>query len=152
MRVHPAGLLLVDCAELLTWYVEPCIGCVMCPAASSRELQYYNGKNISSCHTEHMLLSIAGNNMSCACCMFFQILLAVLARKYDWTVDLKEPVKTFPLPYPAWGLPMSFTQLADDSAGKVQKSDSLQHGTAQAAINIEASVSPLILPVNQVPC
>lgn len=83
--------------------------------------------------------------------VFVQILLAVMARKYDWTVDLKEPVKTFPLPYPAWGLPMSFTRLPDDSALTVQKPYS-QHGAAQAAINIEASVSPLILPNNQAPC
>lgn len=80
-----------------------------------------------------------------------QILLAILARKYDWTVDLKEPVKTFPLPYPAWGLPMSFTQLKDDSAAKAQKSDSLQHGAAQAAIDVEETVSPLIL-TTQVSC
>lgn len=56
--------------------------------------------------------------MRCAC---FQIFLAVLARKYDWTVDLNEPVKTFPLPYPAWGLPMSFTQLPGDSLAKSQR-------------------------------
>ena len=114
-----------------------------------------------ACHSElsssadvwdHALGGKAANSTSCAGCVFFQILLAVLARKYDWTVDLNEPVKTFPLPYPAWGLPMSVTQLPDDSVAKVQKSFSFQHGTAQAAINVEASVSPLILPVNQVSC
>lgn len=45
----------------------------------------------------------------------------MLARKYDWTVDLNEPVRTFPLPYPAWGLPMRLTQLPDDSPAKYQR-------------------------------
>lgn len=40
-----------------------------------------------------------------------QVLLAVLARGYDWQVDLNEPVKTFPLPVPAHGLPMTFQKL-----------------------------------------
>ena len=40
-------------------------------------------------------------------CLFrgVQILLAVLAREYDWEVDLEEPLKTFHLPVPAWALP-----------------------------------------------
>ena len=42
-------------------------------------------------------------------------MLAILARKYDWEVDLSEPLKTFPLPYPAWGLPMTFTELHTDA-------------------------------------
>lgn len=40
-----------------------------------------------------------------------QVLLAVLAREYDWELDLKEPLKTFPLPIPAWGVPMTFHKL-----------------------------------------
>ena len=40
-----------------------------------------------------------------------QIMLAVLARGYEWEIDEKEPVKTFPLPTPAWGLPMTFKKL-----------------------------------------
>ena len=38
-------------------------------------------------------------------------MLAILARKYDWEVDLTEPLKTFPLPYPAWGLPMTVKEV-----------------------------------------
>ncbi len=30
------------------------------------------------------------------CLLCVQILLAVLAREYDWQVDLEEPLKTFP--------------------------------------------------------
>ena len=40
-----------------------------------------------------------------------QIMLAVLARGYDWQVDLTEPIKNFPLSLPSWGLPMTFHKL-----------------------------------------
>ena len=40
-----------------------------------------------------------------------QIFLAVLARGYDWSIDPDEPLKTFPLILPAWGLPMTFWKL-----------------------------------------
>ena len=40
-----------------------------------------------------------------------QMMLAVLARGYDWEVDLNEPLKTFPLPTLAWGLLMTFKKL-----------------------------------------
>ena len=40
-----------------------------------------------------------------------QIMLAVLSRGYDWEIDPEEPVKEFPLPMPALGLPMTFTKL-----------------------------------------
>ena len=45
------------------------------------------------------------------CLLCVQILLAVLAREYDWEVDLEEPLKTFPLPVPAWGAPMTFCRI-----------------------------------------
>lgn len=32
---------------------------------------------------------------------WWQILLAVLARRYEWEVDLTEPVKPFPVPVPS---------------------------------------------------
>lgn len=41
-------------------------------------------------------------------------MLAVLARGYEWEVDLNEPMKTFGaglLPTPKWGLPMTFEKL-----------------------------------------
>ncbi|DBA96280.1 TPA: hypothetical protein ACH3X3_002462 [Trebouxia sp. C0006] len=50
-----------------------------------------------------------------------KILLAILARKYDWDIDLTEPLKTFPLPYPARGLPMTFTEI-ETAALQPQKS------------------------------
>lgn len=37
-------------------------------------------------------------------------MLAVLARSYDWQIDVNEPVETFPLPRPIWGLPMTLTK------------------------------------------
>ncbi|DBB10930.1 hypothetical protein WJX82_007943 [Trebouxia sp. C0006] len=40
-----------------------------------------------------------------------KIMLAVLARGYDWQVDLTEPIKNFPLSLPSWGLPMTFHKL-----------------------------------------
>lgn len=40
-----------------------------------------------------------------------QVMLAVLAREYEWEIDLNEPVKTFPLPVLAWGMPMTFKRL-----------------------------------------
>ncbi|KAL3153515.1 hypothetical protein ABBQ38_011847 [Trebouxia sp. C0009 RCD-2024] len=40
-----------------------------------------------------------------------KIMLAVLAREYEWEIDLNEPVKTFPLPVLAWGMPMTFKRL-----------------------------------------
>ena len=40
-----------------------------------------------------------------------QIMLAVLARGYDWELDLNEPVKTFPLPVFTRGMPMTFQRL-----------------------------------------
>ena len=43
--------------------------------------------------------------------MHMQIMLAVLARGYDWEINPEEPLKTFPLPVPAWGLPMTFWKL-----------------------------------------
>jgi len=49
---------------------------------------------------------VCGRMQVCLLCV--QILLAVLAREYDWEVDLEEPLKTFPLPVPAWGAPMTF--------------------------------------------
>ena len=43
--------------------------------------------------------------------LVMQIMLAVLARGYDWQVDLTEPIKNFPLSLPTWGLPMTFHKL-----------------------------------------
>ena len=45
------------------------------------------------------------------CLSELQIMLAVLARGYEWEVRQDEPVKTFPMPIPAWGLPMAFHKL-----------------------------------------
>ena len=39
-------------------------------------------------------------------------MLAVLARDYDWEVDLDEPIKSFPIPTPVRALPMVFYKLA----------------------------------------
>ena len=47
-----------------------------------------------------------------------QIMLAVLARGYDWQVDLTEPIREFPLPLPRRGLPMTFKKLDQPLAGK----------------------------------
>ena len=43
-------------------------------------------------------------------CHDVQIMLAVLARGYEWSLDLDEPIKTFPIPYPRNGMPMTFTK------------------------------------------
>ena len=40
-----------------------------------------------------------------------QVMLAVLARGYEWEIDQNEPVKMFPLPVLAWGMPMTFQKL-----------------------------------------
>lgn len=40
-----------------------------------------------------------------------QVMLAVLARGYEWEIDPDEPVKKFPLPVLAWGMPMTFKRL-----------------------------------------
>ena len=37
-------------------------------------------------------------------------MLAVLARDYDWEINHAEAVKTFPLPMPVEGLPMTFSK------------------------------------------
>ena len=58
-------------------------------------------------------------DVRCSCCYAsllslpygMQVMLAVLARGYDWDVDLNEPVKTIPLPTLQWGLPMTFNKL-----------------------------------------
>ena len=74
-----------------------------------------------------------------------QILLAVLSRKYNWEVDLQEPVKSLPSPHPAWGLPMSFTQLANESNEATtlpQKLDKLTDGINEAVINLEVTTEP----------
>ena len=55
-----------------------------------------------------------------------QIMIAVLARDYDWGVDLREPVKKFPFPAPVWGLPMTFDRVTQTSQA------SPQHGTPPA--------------------
>ncbi len=47
-----------------------------------------------------------------------QIMLAVLARGYDWQVDLTEPIREFPLPLPRRGLPMTFKKLDHPLARK----------------------------------
>lgn len=39
-------------------------------------------------------------------------MLAVLARDYDWEVDVNEPIKSFPIPTPVRALPMTFHKLA----------------------------------------
>ena len=39
-------------------------------------------------------------------------MLAVLARGYDWEVDLDEPIKSFPMPTPVRALPMTFYKVA----------------------------------------
>ncbi|DBA99082.1 hypothetical protein WJX77_010814 [Trebouxia sp. C0004] len=39
-----------------------------------------------------------------------KIMMAVLARGYDWQVDLTEPIKSFPIPAPIRGLPMTFSR------------------------------------------
>ena len=39
-------------------------------------------------------------------------MLAVLARDYDWEVDLDEPIKSFPIPSPVRSLPATFHKLA----------------------------------------
>lgn len=44
-----------------------------------------------------------------------QIMIAVLARDYDWGVDVREPVKKFPFPAPVWGLPMTFDRVTQMS-------------------------------------
>ena len=41
-----------------------------------------------------------------------QIMLAVLARGYDWSLDVNEGMKTFPIPYPKHGMPMTVTKKA----------------------------------------
>ena len=46
-----------------------------------------------------------------ACLVAVQIMLAVLTRDYDWELDLNEPIKTFPMPVPAWAAPMTFHRL-----------------------------------------
>ena len=40
-----------------------------------------------------------------------QIMMAVLARGYDWQVDLTEPIKSFPIPTPIRGMPMTFSRI-----------------------------------------
>ncbi|KAA6428847.1 MAG: hypothetical protein FRX49_00957 [Trebouxia sp. A1-2] len=47
-----------------------------------------------------------------------KIMLAVLARGYDWHVDLTEPIKNFPLSLPSWGLPMTFHKLDSPAVGR----------------------------------
>ena len=42
---------------------------------------------------------------------WLQVLLAVLARSYDWDIDLSEPVKEVALPVPERGLPMTFLRV-----------------------------------------
>ena len=87
-------------------------------------------------------------------------MLAVLARKYDWTVDFEEPLKTFPLPYPAWGLPMTFTMLstADISLSPAKplaepkNGDAIRHTTGQAALNFDARPLPRSMPAYRVSC
>ena len=85
-----------------------------------------------------------------------QILLAVLARKYDWSVDLKEPLKTFPLPYPAWGLPMTFTKLSPEDIStplkRPQIHDVLRHSIGQPSFNMEAFTPALTTPAYRVSC
>ncbi len=49
-----------------------------------------------------------------------QIMLAVLARGYDWQVDLTEPIREFPLPLPSRGLPMTFKEL-DQPLGREEQ-------------------------------
>ena len=39
-------------------------------------------------------------------------MLAVLARDFDWEVDVNEPIKSFPIPTPVRALPMTFYRLA----------------------------------------
>ena len=41
-----------------------------------------------------------------------QVLLAVLARRCDWEVNLEEPIRPFPIPTPANGLPMRMWAMA----------------------------------------
>lgn len=87
-------------------------------------------------------------------------MLAVLARKYDWTVDLKEPVKTFPLPNPAWGLPMSFTMvsMADTSLplvkplAKPQNGVAVRHTTGQVEFNFDARPLSRTMSAYRVSC
>lgn len=58
----------------------------------------------TSCMKLHFsYIKVLHTRMSC----HMQILVAVLARGYDWSLDLAEPMKTFPLPYPRNGMPMS---------------------------------------------
>lgn len=40
-----------------------------------------------------------------------QIMLAVLARGYDWEIDPEEPLGTFPSTLPIRGLPLKFNKL-----------------------------------------
>lgn len=58
-----------------------------------------------------MHTNVAQHKLMLAHGTYMQILLAVLAREYDWELDREEPLKTFPLPVPAWGAPMTFCRL-----------------------------------------
>ena len=41
-------------------------------------------------------------------------MMAVLARDYDWELDLSEPVKLFPFTVPERGCPMTFFRASQD--------------------------------------
>lgn len=48
-----------------------------------------------------------------------QIMTAVLARDYDWAVDLEEPFRKFPFPGPVTGMPMTFSRLNQDGQSQI---------------------------------
>lgn len=75
--------------------------------------------------------------------MLPQIMLAVLARGYDWTLDLDEPMKSFPIPYPRNGMPMSVTQKAPPTFKGFQNFQSFQSSSAEKIIPSVRATTPV---------
>lgn len=117
--LHPACFRCERASQLL---VSPTIGYA--------ELQWRAFSSCLRCHafhctitrvdkvTESMLLHFSKGLPCIFFCaswtLFFslQIMLAVLARDYDWELDLKEHINSFPIPTPAQAQPMTFHKLA----------------------------------------